>query len=150
MKVTRMADRYNDRRRSAQPPGVMKVELESVRGDLRSQWQRDGDWSEGGDDWFGIRRRPMIEPERIEFKLRIPPGYKGVVITASCSDCRCRYIKPVIVPAADAAELLYMSDDETFAWMDDATSRFFRHITEPWRPICKCNRCGSYRCDGDE
>jgi hypothetical protein len=71
---------------------------------LRLQWQNDEEWSdEKPERWLRLRR--MIEPERVLFRVRIPPGYAGVVVVAICSDCGARYIKPAIVPAEDAKHL---------------------------------------------
>ncbi len=123
----------------------MKVEWGFVCDELRSQWQYD-EWIKR--DKRGLLLRPMIEAERIEFQLHIPPGCRGVVIVALCGGCRCRYIKPAIVPAADVRPLIRMNDDELLAWLDDATGRFFRHISRPL--YSGCNRCGSQRDDGYE
>src|SRR5271166_1515331 len=103
--------------RPAQPHCVVKVEWrhDDPRA-LRLQWERDEDWFDEKPD-RGILLRPMIEPERAEFQLRVPPGHKGVVIIAMCGDCHCRYIKPAVVPAADVAVLSYVSPDELLTWL---------------------------------
>ena len=136
-----MPNRYRPRRRPEQPSDVMKiVDCWSTPAALRLQWQDDEEWSDEKPD-RELRLRRMIEPERVLFRVRIPPGHEGVVVVALCSDCGARYIKPGIVPAEDVEHLVdMMCRDEILAWLDEPTSRFFRHITERFYGA-KCLRC---------
>jgi hypothetical protein len=127
----------------SQPPGVVRAVLRyDDPAALRLQHQRDEEWFEEK-DWRAVRVRPMIEPERAKFQLHVPPGHKCILIIARCSDCPCRYIKPVIVPEEDAAQLLNRGENEFLDWLDESTGRFFQHITAPILGAGGCLRCNS-------
>lgn len=136
-----MQNGYRARRRPPQPPGIVNVDkLRDVSSALRLQWQNDEEWAdEKPDRWLRLRR--MIDSERVLFRVRMPPGCKGVVVVALCSDCGARYIKPTVVLAEEVEHLAdMMCRDEILAWLDEPARRFFQHITERFYGA-KCLRC---------
>jgi hypothetical protein len=133
VKVTPMQDRYKGRRCPEQPSSVVEIRLDRTRGELLEQWKEDR-FVFASKRWVLASRR-MSEAEIVEFRLHIPPGRVGVVVTALCVDCDNNrlYMCPVLAPP-DAWELTAnLGAPHILARLeveDAAAARFFRHITK--------------------